>query len=114
MPASVKAFDKDVIGNLPKWKELGAANANPNIKLLTEAASEAFTHTRNVIYALALSKQVDAKTIAEVISPSWIPIVKKTDGIRDPKLKNHIKTVLDGLKILHFYIQGDQFEYVKE
>jgi len=112
----VRSLDKDVFVNLDKWKALAEATASPHVKLVTDSAIESFKLTRTVIHALAISKQAEAKRIAEVVGPQLGAGIKKSADLvnKEPKFKNHAKCVSDGLSLLQFYLQGDPIEFAKE
>lgn len=98
----MRAFDKEVIGNLAKWKQLAEETKQPTIVLVTAAASEVFTLTRAVVYALAISKKIEAKDIAVAIQKQLADALNKSKDLinKDVKLKNHAKCVSDGLGLL--------------
>ena len=102
LPDIVRAFDKEVIGNLAKWKQLAEETKQPHIVLVTAAASEVFTLTRAVVYALAISKKIEAKDIAQAIQKQLADSLNKSKDLinKDVKLKNHAKCVSDGLGLL--------------
>jgi len=51
-----------------------------------------------------------------VIGPGLAASLKKAADLinKDPKHKNQAKCVSDGLNLLQFYLQGDQYEFAKE
>ena len=116
VPDIIRSLDKEVLVNLDKWKQLAEATKVPHLQLVTQTASEAFTLTRTIVHALAISKSADAKKIAEVIGKQLGAQMKKSGDLinKEIKYKNHAKCISDGLSLLQWYLQGDQIEYAKE
>ncbi len=81
---------------------MAEATKVPHISLVTSAASDAFKLTRTVVHALSISKQTDAKKIAEVIGQHLGQALKKSSDLinKEIKYKNHAKCVSDGLGLL--------------
>lgn len=104
------------MANLDKWASLADATGLPHLKLVTNAASDLFKLTRIIVHALAISSKVSPQDIAAVIGKPLQDALNKSKDLlnKDIKLKNHAKCVVDGLGLLQWYLQGDQFEFAKE